>query len=279
MNLEATCSLQGTERTKGTVRSEKSPQSQLVLPRPLTQSSHDRKQWGCFATRSQGSTSPKGTHHPPGAAHRSSSARAFCRNWNFLLSCSSLKAERERNPAGERRGSQGLPCRCPAGSVGSRAHPSPWPGGRICPAGSSPLCFSCPWLQSWDLLSLTGTHLRKQRNERRPGASPGITGQPRYPAQPPAPRSLPAPFHLPADHTTNQIPAPPAPRAHSAVPSCPAPSTPLPLPLSSHLHFRKGASHCLTTAAGFTQPWERGRMAECVPQELLGFCFRPFHAS
>lgn len=24
-------------------------------------------------------------------------------------------------------------------------HPSPWPGGRTCPAGSCPVCFSCPW--------------------------------------------------------------------------------------------------------------------------------------
>lgn len=42
---------------------------------------------------------PDTTHHPPGAAHRSSSARAFCRNWNFLLSWRSLKEERERKPA------------------------------------------------------------------------------------------------------------------------------------------------------------------------------------
>lgn len=34
MNLEATCSLQGTEETKRTVRSEKSPRSRSVPPRP-----------------------------------------------------------------------------------------------------------------------------------------------------------------------------------------------------------------------------------------------------
>lgn len=278
MNLEATCSLKGTERIKGTVRSEKSPQSQPVLPWPLTQSSHDRKQWGCLATRSQGSTCPKGTHHPPGAAHRSSSARAFCRNWNFLLSCSSLKAERERNPAGGRRGAQGLPKRCPAGPAGSRAHPSPWPGGRTCPAGSSPLCFSCPWRRSWGLLSLTGSDLKKQRSERSPGSLPASRDNPATRVAPSAPQP-PAPFHLPTDHTTNPIPAPAAPRAHSAVPSCPAPPAPLPLPLSSHLHLRKGAPHCFTTAVGLTQSRERGRMAECVPRELPGFCFRPFRTS
>lgn len=65
----------------------------------------NRKHKSHFAMRFQGSWQhcavtwvPDSTHHPPGAAHRSSSARAFCRNWNFLLSWRSLKEERERKP-------------------------------------------------------------------------------------------------------------------------------------------------------------------------------------
>lgn len=37
-------------------------------------------------------------HHPPGAAHRSTRALAFWRNWNLRLSWISLKEERERYP-------------------------------------------------------------------------------------------------------------------------------------------------------------------------------------
>lgn len=232
--------------------------------------------------RSQGGTQPSGTHHPPGAAQRSSSARAFCRNWNFLLSCSSLKAERERNPTGGNCGAQELPELCPAGPAGSGAHPSPWPGGRICPAGSSPLCFSCPWRRGCGLLSLTGTDLRGGEgvNAARgpltaPRDNPGTRTAPNAP-------HAPCPFP-PPPVPTQRTRSPPRSLLVRTPPSRRAPRRPL------HFRFRSAltailgveprAALQLPRPEGRTQVPDWGRIAEYVPQELFGFCSQPFCTS
>lgn len=49
------------------------------------------------------------TNHPPGAAHRSSKARDFGRNWNLRFNWINLKEERERNPGKERSTSGTIP--------------------------------------------------------------------------------------------------------------------------------------------------------------------------
>lgn len=105
MNLEATWSLGRTERSGAAAGSQQSPEPWTALPgfgaedRDTTRHTHGTV---IAPQASRGHCGqPVPTHHPPGAAHRSSRARAFCRNWNFRLSWSSLKEERERKPGGE----------------------------------------------------------------------------------------------------------------------------------------------------------------------------------
>lgn len=211
-----------------------------------------------LATTSQGSlgcaSGPDRAHQPPGAAQRSSSARAFCRNWNLLLSCSSLKEERERKPARARAAVTG--CRGPPSAA-----PAPQRAGRpltrllgqvveLVPAALAQFALpahggagrGAPRGRDRDLPSAAGLRERHGLSpEGRGGRSPPPpTPRPLLPAAAPAqptpapalPRGLPAPRG-----PRNAAPGPAAPDTRRSSPAPtrrpPRPRPPPPLPLSA----------------------------------------------
>lgn len=248
-----------TERSKGTARCQENPRPCMApseardQPRPRGcqpgRATAGQPRGSCSTRGSRAGAGPDTTHHPPGAAHRSSSARAFCRNWKRRLSCSSLKEERERKPAGHRAGLRG--CGALRGAAGSprpaAPHPSPWPGGRTCPAGSCPLCSSCPWRRG-ELGPCGPRHGpagrgRRQRGAARPGAPlrarSAPHGAPRPGARPsPAPQRPPGPAPR-RDRGPAPRSGPAACRRRPGVPRAPPPTSASSRP---RRHLRSGAA-------------------------------------
>lgn len=130
------------------------------------------------------------------------------------------------------RGSRGCSPPCPAAS-GQAPHPSPWPGGRTCPAGSSPICFSCPWWRWVSPSAGPGPAVSRPWGKQTVGVNSGPRGgtSPVSPHNPPrqtpaSPQRSPAAQPAPANGPPKAYPRPAAPSRRMAAPQPPPARSP-----------------------------------------------------
>ena len=94
---------------------------------------------------------------PPGAAHKSIQHREFSRKWNFLLSCTSLYAARERKPCSLVIRSHALGQPVELVETTGKHQRTPWPTSSR----------ACPWRQRWrNFCHVTHLAARRKRGSR-----------------------------------------------------------------------------------------------------------------